>query len=1155
MAGESIVMKLQPDGSITGLRVPDSSALTLEIGGGDDVRLQIDPDTGILRVEQEIDGVWEPASFATGPESLWIGRAVGIAAGGHHILTEDHTGAYHFHTHSDFDGDLSLSDSKTLYAHTFAEGYVAQDDDSNEWIGTSFSWQSTGTIHGLMQKGYWRTGSVAATEPVSIRVWEGTGMGGDLIFDQTYPASTFPASTEVGTHEAGFIELEVDTTYFMVISSTANFSLKTNAAETEPWNAVDLVMVRYDNLLQTADWAETTYDVGQYFIDSRQIYVCNTAGAQTGTFVSNADKWDLMGEQYIEGLFTPGAIPYAGIDGRLTEAPTDLLYDDMGYLHTPALAIFNEDPILKRGDGISLIKQEETEFSIVHLNTLTKSAFFKYYPVADEFYMDKDLRLDAGLKVVGPLTVNTTEVVGTDGYVNKAAIEDSENWDDAYGWGDHSIVGYLTSETDPVFIAWDKSTGIEITESQITDLDHFTTNDETDPVFFAWDKSTGIEIVEAQISDLAHFSRYVSDLYGMIEDYVPFGNVTGGLTQSADLTFDGSVLKVNGSSVLTSESDPIFSAWDKSSGISIVESQISDLAHFSRFVSDLYGMIEDCVPFGTASGGLTQSANLTFDGSALKVNSVSVLTSESDPVFTAWDKSTGISITESQISDLSHFVTGDETDPIFSAWDKSTGISITTSQVSDHSYYGADLLGFTAGRVAFGSDLGSGLDDSADLTYSSGTLSLGDGGIFIGRSGNDPYLRFLADGSGQIRADSTSIKITNDSGSVDRFKVGTATGAAWIQTSLDVPEISNTLGDLLIQPDVQGDVYLFSGTNVGNDENGKYLYIYRKAAEGNEYMRFYISSNQSALIHSSCPMTLQGQTNFTINSVTSNVIFKVGDNAGVNKFFFRDSDANNVMTLDSNGLLGLGKTAETHQLEILSTAPTVFLENSRSIMGMGYYVGGLIFSAGEPMHQEVAEIRVNAAEDWTSISSPTEIKFYTTPVGSLTREVAMVLGEDKSLTIEGDLVVLGSYPGGSDKEYASFYLGANGVSGVADTAVTLVLNQESANSDGAIFILTDSEVTVNQTGDFKITGDCYFNNSSNNRTEYTFWLEQDSVEVDGTRVGIYARGYDSGSTGSFSIVIPVTSGDMFRLRIVRTDGGGTAGYQDSQGTRLTFLEV
>ena len=35
-----------------------------------------------------------------------------------------------------------------------------------------------------------------------------------------------------------------------------------------------------------------------------------------------------------------------------------------------------------------------------------------------------------------------------------AFTDNSSDWDTAYGWGDHSLAGYLTTETDPVFTAW-----------------------------------------------------------------------------------------------------------------------------------------------------------------------------------------------------------------------------------------------------------------------------------------------------------------------------------------------------------------------------------------------------------------------------------------------------------------------------------------------------------------------------------------------------------------------------------------------------------------------------------------------------------------------------------------------------------------------------
>jgi hypothetical protein len=64
-------------------------------------------------------------------------------------------------------------------------------------------------------------------------------------------------------------------------------------------------------------------------------------------------------------------------------------------------------------------------------------------------------------------------------FVNASQVS---NWDTAHNWGDHSIIGYLLNEADPVFSGWDKSTGVSIYENQISDLQSYLTS-ESDPVF------------------------------------------------------------------------------------------------------------------------------------------------------------------------------------------------------------------------------------------------------------------------------------------------------------------------------------------------------------------------------------------------------------------------------------------------------------------------------------------------------------------------------------------------------------------------------------------------------------------------------------------------------------------------------------------------
>jgi len=106
-----------------------------------------------------------------------------------------------------------------------------------------------------------------------------------------------------------------------------------------------------------------------------------------------------------------------------------------------------------------------------------------------------------------------------------------------------SITGAIT-ETDPLYTAWDKTTGISITESQILDLDHFTTADETDP-FYGASVASGITA-----TDTTNWNNKLDSE----TDPVYGTSIASGIT-GIDTT--------NWNSKLDTETDPVFTAWDK----------------------------------------------------------------------------------------------------------------------------------------------------------------------------------------------------------------------------------------------------------------------------------------------------------------------------------------------------------------------------------------------------------------------------------------------------------------------------------------------------------------------------------------------------------------------------------------------------------------
>lgn len=145
--------------------------------------------------------------------------------------------------------------------------------------------------------------------------------------------------------------------------------------------------------------------------------------------------------------------------------------------------------------------------------------------------------------------------------------------------------------------------------------------------------------------------------------------------------------------------------------------------------------------------------------------------------------------------------------------------------------------------------------------------------------------------------------------------------------------------------------------------------------------------------------------------------------------------------------------------------------------------------------------------------------------------------------------------GGGSKDYASFHNGSNTQTGLNNTVRTLFLSETKINSSDAVFSLALNQLTILKAGDYRISFDTYINNSSTSRTEYSIWYELNGVESSGSRSAVYQRGYDSGQTTTINDIITVSAGDVLRFRVQRTDGGSSAGYQDSNGTRLIIQEL
>ena len=110
---------------------------------------------------------------------------------------------------------------------------------------------------------------------------------------------------------------------------------------------------------------------------------------------------------------------------------------------------------------------------------------------------------------------------------------------------------YLETETDPVYSAWDKSTGISITESQISDIDHYTDADidGNESAFNGWDKNSSDDFDGDYLSltnqpDFSDTNKYVETSETTAWDKDASNDVTTSTNFGGDVSGTSSTIAV-----------------------------------------------------------------------------------------------------------------------------------------------------------------------------------------------------------------------------------------------------------------------------------------------------------------------------------------------------------------------------------------------------------------------------------------------------------------------------------------------------------------------------------------------------------------------------------------------------------------------------------
>lgn len=225
-----------------------------------------------VRFRARAAGVWNNTGIEVSGATIHIDHDLRLGSAGDHIRITDANGEIqalipHIN-YTDADGsDVSMH---VPLQSALSPPRIFQPDFSVDNVATFHEWAAppaTGEV--LAKTVIFKTGAIAATEPVIVRFYKGEDANGQLFFEQAYSTSIFPANVTISLSLIGLVDIFSGDIIFHEVSSDAAFSLLGDSSDV-PWHGHTEYDIVEEEVVLTnltlSDELEITFDDEDNFV-------------------------------------------------------------------------------------------------------------------------------------------------------------------------------------------------------------------------------------------------------------------------------------------------------------------------------------------------------------------------------------------------------------------------------------------------------------------------------------------------------------------------------------------------------------------------------------------------------------------------------------------------------------------------------------------------------------------------------------------------------------------------------------------------------------------------------------------------------------------------------------------------------------------------